>query len=137
MTMRSHPTAKSDVRRYGGAHPLYRSVPLIELRNNDRYCGLPDFSVLGLREWGSLKVRSTQCDRPRQQEIERARPGSSNDLMLFGARPMHILYTLACEWSNVEGEKERKREKKERGKREIGENERRPRNCLLLAASPK
>lgn len=34
------------------------------------------------------------------REIERARPGSSNDLMLFGARPMHILYTLGCEWSN-------------------------------------
>jgi len=91
---------------------LSYSVPPIELRNNDQYCGLPDFSVLGLREWGSFKVRPAQCDhRPRQQEIERARPSSSNDLMLFGAGPIHILYTLACEWSNVKRERERERER--------------------------
>jgi len=64
------------LRAYGGAHPLSRSVPSIESRNNDRHCILLNFSVFGLREWGSLKVRSAQYDRSRQQEIERARPGS-------------------------------------------------------------
>lgn len=115
-TTRFRSTRRLDACDVMGARTLSLSLSrsVIELRNNDQHCILPDFSVFGLREWGCLKIHPAQCDRPQQQELERARLGNSNDLILFGVCPMHILYTLACEWSNVESEKERKRGRSER-----------------------